>query len=367
MIRFFDFYKDFTAVQLADDDYFRQWVLQPDDLLERFWSAYLEANPGLAEVVSRAREIVETKEYAGKGIQPLTTEEKAAWKADIFSALGLELPELHELPGLPELSELPAGKQAPVKRLPVRAMMAAAVLLLIAGLYLLKDLPAFTAKKSVLLAEHAGPGEIKTILLPDSTVVILNAGSSLSYNTGLATAPTREVWLEGNAFFNVKKDAAIRNFVVHTRSLTATVLGTQLNVDARSAATEVALISGKVKVAVDNGAQGSGAEHQPVYLLPGYKVSLDTLTHTLTQSAAGTGLYSAWTDGTWNFQHTSLEEIAKLFGEYYGIEVQFKDRKSSQLSISAVMAVGSLQKLIPVLEQTLHIKMTLSGNRLVIE
>ncbi|HEV2480982.1 MAG TPA: FecR domain-containing protein [Puia sp.] len=352
MTRFFDFYKDFTPGQLADDDYFRQWVLQPDELLERFWTAYQEANPGQADTLSHARKIVETREYAGKGIQPPTTEEKATWKADIFNTLGLELP--------PE-------KQAPVKHLPLKAMMAAAVVLLIAGLYLLKGLPGLMTKKTVLLAEHTGPGEIKTLLLPDSSVVILNAGSSLSYGAGLATAPTREVWLEGNAYFNVKKDAAIRNFVIHAHSLTATVLGTQLNVDARSAATEVSLISGKVKVTVDGTTPGSGAQQQPVYLLPGYKVSLDTLEKTLTLSAAGTALYSAWTDGTWDFQHTSLAEIAKLFSEYYGTAVLFKNQKNKQLTISAVMAVGSLQKLIPVLEQTLHIKMTLSGNQLVIE
>ena len=102
-------------------------------------------------------------------------------------------------------------------------------------------------------------------------------------------------------------------------------------------------------------------------MFPGSKVNFDTLKNTLTLSAANTLLYSAWTEGKWNFRHTSLEEIARLISEYYNTNVSFRNEKSKRLSINAVIAVGPLQKLIPVLEQTLHLQMTLSDNRLVIE
>lgn len=275
----------------------------------------------------------------------LSKREKATLKNEIFQRIGV--PQTRQ--------------ETRIVRLPLRATIAAAVLLLAVAVWLIKGAPGMAKEKPVLLAEHSGPSEIKTILLPDSSVVILNAGSSLQFNSNLGTTESREVWLEGNAFFTVKKDAAIRKFVVHARSLNVTVLGTELNVDARTAATEVTLVSGKVKVAQP------GKAIDPVYLLPGYKASFDTANGSLTLSAANASLYSAWTEGKWNFRHTSLEEIARLISEYYGTNVSFHKEKSKHLSINAVIAVGSLQKLIPVLEQTLHLQMTLSGNRLVIE
>jgi len=177
----------------------------------------------------------------------------------------------------------------------------------------------------------------------------------------LSLTGSREVQLEGNAYFNVKKDVAYKSFVVHARSLSITVLGTELNVNARSAAAEVGLISGKVKVTNDDKTQ------QPIYLLPGDKISLDTLQHTFVRSGIDPQLYSAWTDGKWNFRHTRLEEIAGLIKEYYGVDVRFTKEKNRHLSINAVIAVGSLAKLIPVLAQTLHIPMFLSDSRLIIE
>lgn len=282
------------------------------------------------------------------GIRPLSKEEKASLKADIFHRL--------------ELADAVTGNQpAAVRRLPVRWMAAAVLLLLAGAAWLLTELPARRLRNTMFLAERTGPNEMKRILLPDSSMVILNANSSLEYSPDLATADNREVKLEGNAFFNVKKSAGIQRFVVHARSLAITVLGTELNVNARSAATAVSLISGKVKVTLDSSSQ------EPVYLLPGYQASFDTLRKTLISNPSNTSLYSAWTDGKWNFRHTSMKEIGQLIEEYYGSEVCFHNEKDKRLCINAIMEVGSLQKLIPVLEQTLHIRITLSDNRLIIE
>jgi ferric-dicitrate binding protein FerR (iron transport regulator) len=344
-MRFFDFYKDFTAAQFADDDYFREWVLRPDESLERFWTAYADNRPEHNALLSKARTLVEHETYRTSAAGPLSDKEKTALKNEIFQTIGIT-------------QSLPKTR---LVRLPAALTLAASLLLLVTAIWLLKNAAGLKQEKPVLLAERTGANEIKTILLPDSSVVILNAGSSLQFSSDLGSTEHREVWLEGNAFFNVKKDAAIRKFVVHSRSLNVTVLGTELNVDARSAAIEVTLVSGKVKV------EQAGKPNDPAYLFPGYKASLDTLSKTISLSVANSLLYSAWTEGKWNFRHTSLEEIAHLISEYYGTNVSFHNEKSKRLSINAVIAVGPLQKLIPVLEQTLHLQMTLSGNRLVIE
>lgn len=340
-----DYYNDFSAEQFAHDSYFRQWVTEPDESLEHFWATYLQGDPGREAVLDKARQLVETELhniYHG----PLSTEEKASMKKEIFDQLRLEEIKKTKPP-------------VPVRRLPWRPMAAAVVLLLVAAVYLLMHNPLTKAGNVALLAQHTGPTETRTVVLPDSTVVILNAGSSLEYPSDLTITKSREVRLDGNAFFRVKK--GLDQFVVRTHALAITVLGTEFNVNARSAAEEVTLISGKVKVT------GPYQPSQPVFLLPGDRVRLDTAGRALVASQTNAGLYSAWTDGKWSFEQTTLEDISRLISAYYNVEVRFTNEKSKRLRISAVMPVDSLQKLIPVLEQTLHIPMTLSDNKVTIE
>jgi len=343
-------YIGYTAEQLAEDAWFRQWVLGAEEEHEQFWSSWLEVNPAQNDTVLQARQLVERHTYNNNGVDRLSGIEKKVLKAHIFHQLDLAGASTNN------------DRSVPVKKIFLRSMAAAAIILLvISGWLLAREVKAKYERNHALLAERTGPNEMKTILLPDSSLVILNANSLLEYSPDLSATESREVRLEGNAYFNIKKDAAYKSFVVHACNLAVTVLGTELNVNARSAAAEVGLISGKVKVTE------IGQTAIPVYLLPGDKLTFDTLQHTFIKSGINTQLYSAWTDGKWNFRHTSLDEIARLIKEYYGVTTVFTNEKNRYLRINAVIAVTSLQKLIPVLEQTLHIKMLLSDSRLTID
>lgn len=275
---------------------------------------------------------------------PLTGKEKKELKDKIFSRL-----DLQQQPAA-------AKSRTPIRRLPLLRPAAAIFILATLSVLFLYISKRTDNKTPTLLAEHTGPNQVKKILLSDSTEVILNANSMLEYSS----TRNREVRLEGNAFFNVKKDHGYKSFVVHTRSVAVTVLGTTFNIDARSAAAEVVLTSGKVKMTATT-------QPDPVYLLPGDKVSLDTIQHTFIRRTADISLYTAWTEGQWNFRHNTLEEITGLITKYYGTRVEFRNEKSRRLRIDAVIPVGSLQKLVPVLEQTIHRKMTLSNNTLTID
>jgi len=277
---------------------------------------------------------------------PLTGKEKKELKDKIFSQLGLQQP---------------AGPgQTPVRRLILLRAAAAVFVLATLSISLLCIWKNQAGSTPAFLAERTGPNQVKKIVLADSTEVILNANSILEYNPRISSTRNREVRLEGNAFFNVKRDRGYRSFIVHTRSTAITVLGTTFNIDARSAATEVVLTSGKVKMT-------AASLPYPTYLLPGDKVRLDTVQHTFIRSVADIPLYSAWMEGQWNFRHKTLEEITELITKYYGIEVIFRNEKSRRLRIDAVIPIGSLFKLVPVLEQTIHRKMTLSNNTLTID
>jgi ferric-dicitrate binding protein FerR (iron transport regulator) len=108
-----------------------------------------------------------------------------------------------------------------------------------------------TIPKNGIVAER----EIKTQfgsktskVLPDGTKVWLNSGSKLSYS-GTFKGPKREVYLEGEAYFDVTKDAA-HPFIVHTSAIDIRVLGTAFNVKAynNEPTIEATLIHGLIEV-----------------------------------------------------------------------------------------------------------------------
>jgi len=120
-------------------------------------------------------------------------------------------------------------------------------------------------KDSVVVALN---GERKKVVLPDSTTVHLNSGSRLSYNKDFGKG-NRQVWLNGEAFFEVTKDAA-HPFLVNTDRMTVKVLGTVFNVKAYNTKEDIetTVVEGKVEVSLKEGAE------KKVILLPSEKISL---------------------------------------------------------------------------------------------
>src|SRR5690606_15777064 len=106
----------------------------------------------------------------------------------------------------------------------------------------------FKNQSSSWLQCTTGYGETRKINLPDGSLVVLNANSELKYESNWQQAPMREVWLQGEAFFEVVKTTEEKQFIVHTGSLDVEVLGTQFNVHNRHQKVQVVLSSGKVKL-----------------------------------------------------------------------------------------------------------------------
>jgi ferric-dicitrate binding protein FerR (iron transport regulator) len=84
----------------------------------------------------------------------------------------------------------------------------------------------------------------ETVVLPDASEVILNAGSEISYSKK-KWDEQRNIELEGEAFFKVAKG---KKFTVSTAAGTVTVLGTQFNVEQRDGFFEVSCYEGLVSV-----------------------------------------------------------------------------------------------------------------------
>ncbi len=285
-------------------------------------------------------------------LKPLSSKEKAEIKSDIYK--DLQLPATSG-----SIRFFPGGKKSWLPR-----TVAAAVFLISVGsavyFWFRPAAPDKAGSATMITAINeikTGRGELKKILLEDSTLVTLNANSTLRYK-GFGKDGRREVEVEGNAFFSVKKDPHYAPFVIRANALAVTVLGTELNVNARSAETQVELASGKIKI-----------EHKKniAYLEPGEKIKFDTTAQVFRKMKMNPALYYAWTKGQWNFHQSTLEEIASLINEYYGMETGFISPEARKLRINAVIPVSNLEDLVSVIEHTLPVNIKISQNQLIVQ
>lgn len=171
------------------------------------------------------------------------------------------------------------------------------------------------------------PGQHMLIILPDSSRVYLNAGSRLKYPEKYAEA-SREVYLEGEAFFKVTKNKHLP-FIVHTKRLSTRVLGTSFDVRnyAADADMSVSVKTGRVSVSYSPGEAGPGGQgFDSAILLPGQQVSIDRLhsglMHKDTVEVEDVG---SWTDNRLIFRKTPLSLILHTLERTYRVRFHVSD------------------------------------------
>ncbi|MBN8857643.1 MAG: FecR domain-containing protein [Sphingobacteriales bacterium] len=338
-------YASFTVEDFVEDRDFRRWVLTPDEEMEMFWYSFLRQYPAQFDAVMEARSRVQA---TATPVGELTTTEKNELRSQIFE--GLQLP-----PG--------QDTNTPSKKNRNTWLMAAAVagLLLIGGAVWL--LFSQHTPPPTLYTHTTAPRQVKEIILPDSSIVILNGNSSIWYDAAFQQLPQREVHLLGNAYFKVKRTVNNHPFIVYANQVTIHVTGTEFNVDARSEATDVVLTKGNISISLADKYRSA----QPTSLVAGEEFRIDTLNHTFITQKTNTELYTtAWEKGEWHFESTTLEQIATLIQQFYGTTVTFKNNNSAKLTITAVLSVHSLPTLIHVIEKTLNITIIETDNELII-
>ncbi|MET3028538.1 FecR domain-containing protein [Flavobacterium sp. UW10123] len=176
---------------------------------------------------------------------------------------------------------------------------------------------------AVKLGEHA------KIKLSDGTKIWLNAGSVLKYPKEFK-GDTREVYLSGEAFFDVAKDKK-HPFIIHTNKMDTKVLGTSFNVQAYpdQKMQEVSVATGRVNVK-------STVTDENVFVTPGQKVvfkSQDNKLQAFKDIPVNT--ISLWRKNIMVFEETPLSEVVATIGRNYNVAIEVKNKNLNDLKISA--------------------------------
>ncbi len=351
-------YKNFTTEDFVQDKKFRQWVLHPDKVSNTFWYNFLSDNPGRLEAIKQAKAIVLSIEFPEHDLAEEDITHMWNHIEEVNQTAGQTGQDsvfpLHPI----EMVEHQVGHQPRYGR---KFYMAAASVVLLAlsvfgYLY-------FQAEKQYIRYETAF-GETQTVLLPDSSIVTLNANSTLTLAADWGLQQTREVWLEGEAFFEVHKythygentqsadfrsklakagnslPAAVK-FVVHAGEVNVEVLGTAFNVNTRRGSTKVVLNSGKIQLNIKDDKLSEN-----ILMEPGEMVAYTQANRQLQKKMVVPETFSSWRNNELVFDKVALGEIARILEDTYGLEVVFEDSTMKQRQFIGSLPADNLDMLL---------------------
>jgi transmembrane sensor len=154
-------------------------------------------------------------------------------------------------------------------------------------------------------------GKRSQIILADGTKIWLNAGSTLSYPVSF-TGNSREVYLSGEAFFEVSTDRS-KPFYVITGDLRIKVTGTRFNVTSYSddVVTQAVLVEGKIEAAKNR------LFSRSVELSPGECIVYDRKENKIQKDKVDVELYTSWVNGYLLIENEPVVEIFKKLERYY--------------------------------------------------
>jgi transmembrane sensor len=225
-------------------------------------------------------------------------------------------------------------------------------------------------------------------MLPDGTTVWLNAGSKLFYDDNFSGA-TREVRLEGEAFFDVVKQPQ-RPFIVHTSGIDIKVLGTSFNVKSYpdDKTVETTLYHGSVKIFREN-----ESEKSAIILKPNEKViipkdaakadnhlSLKNNNNTVPQlipancirsyidstKKENEQLETAWLYSRLEFRGDSFEDLARKMERWYNTNIVFEDEEVKQLNFNGSFEKETLEEALIALKTTIPFNYKIKGREIFI-
>lgn len=245
----------------------------------------------------------------------------------------------------------------PVKVRLIAFLRPARVAALVTGAALIGAALYFSSRRQQSAAASGGQliaknGEKVRQLLPDSTFIRLNAGSRLTYAAGYGKT-NREVYLQGEAFFDVAPDKD-RPFLVHAGKLIIKVLGTSFNVRsyAKDSAVETTLIKGKVEV------QLNGGEGRHILLLPNEKLVVSggkpapekqPLIH-LNDTTAYNEV--AWIDNKLVFWNEPFDKVAEKMERWYDVRIHFDTPALTREVLSGTFEKETLDQALNILRMT---------------
>ncbi|WP_164123543.1 FecR family protein [Sphingobacterium sp. xlx-130] len=198
----------------------------------------------------------------------------------------------------------------------------------------------------------------ESFYLPDGSSVTLNTGSRLRLATDFNKDSLREVWVEGEVYFDVAHNKA-KPFVVHTLTdMNIKVLGTSFNVQSFNNKSMVILDKGSVEIQTAN---------QKIKLQPGEKIAFNPNENNLLKSKVDKQSYTSWTNNVLSFENRPLSEVIQSIQYLYNCQIQIMDTNFAAIRFTGSIPKDSLNLSLQTLEQSLNCRIEKNNEQYIIK
>jgi ferric-dicitrate binding protein FerR (iron transport regulator) len=327
-------YSQYTLSDFLDDQSFIRWVTLGEPETDRQWNTFLSKYPEKKALIKQASAIIKT--YRRQ--EEFTNESR---KEEIWNRIN-DTVHRHQI----------LHHEKNVRPLYLKVAAAVAILVLgTAAFWLMQE------SKNIISTTS---NEVTTITLPDNSIVTLNANSTLRYDKEWKKESIREVWLEGEAYFNVKHinmdTSSIvphHRFIVHSNKVNIEVLGTSFNVRNNKDQIKITLITGKVKVEpVDKTDQSS----KGLIMLPGDYVEFNNKNLIVKKKIDKPHQAMTWINQDFAFNNAYVKDIIEKLQHDHGYTVEVKDPTLLEMRIEGEISVSSVQELLSTISAALDLK-----------
>jgi transmembrane sensor len=329
-----DKYGDYQTEDFLRDESFINWVLNPEGANNRSWAAWVKANPHKEETVRKAIDIISSFDFKQEAVaENFYTD----LKKSIDQTIG-------------HTTRQPSG----VVNLFSKWLSVAAI---VTGILVGGAVVYYFMKPSY--AEVSTPyAATKTVWLPDSSEVVLNANSKIRYLSNWDKK--REVWISGEAFFKVRHLTTAGKFIVYAANTEIEVLGTEFNVKSISNTTGVMLQKGKVKFSIPT-------RKMQTVMQPDDYCQYNTSLGKIITSPVDPELHTAWMKHKYRFEKTPASEVCQTLTAYFGYAFIFRHSELAKQHISGTLELQNEQLMLSTLSELLNASITKSGQDMIIE
>ncbi len=190
----------------------------------------------------------------------------------------------------------------------------------------------------------SGIQNMESVSLPDGTKVQMGPGSCLTYPATFS-GKTREITLDGQAFFDVAKNRE-KPFIVHTEDMSVEALGTAFELFSYDMENkiEAILLNGKIKVSVANKETNKMAEY---LVSPDEKILMDRQTGKIVKQIVDADKYTAWRKQKMlSFENEKLSMIIPRLEQWYGRKVMCQKDLADKYRFTFKVRDESLEKIL---------------------
>lgn len=215
----------------------------------------------------------------------------------------------------------------------------------------------FSHSSPIFITATAPPGSVASLVLADSTVVYLNAGSQLIYSPE-SESKNREVTLDGEAWFDVAKNPK-SPFVVHTPVYDLKVTGTRFNVKAFASESEIVttLEDGEVMLVSSAGVTLS----EEIRLLPGEQAVFDKTSGKIVINQVETRYFTSWKDNKLMFINMNMKELIVILERKFGVEIEAEDASILKYHYSGTLKNETVLQVMELIKHTLPVDYRIEG------